>query len=414
MAQVTAVEKIGGSSLPNEEAFGKHAKFLARRVQAGERLVVVISAQKGYTDRLLNEAKSLFESDTQRANYVLQGGEICSAYLLRDKLRGLGIINTKVVSYEDIELVARGGDVFNSDLVSVGREKLAAVVDNHDVTIVPGYGAIHEILAGVFKYVLLGRGGTDYVAVALGAVLGCPVRFRKGSGKIYAVDPSVLPNALPLDQLTYGQARSFVEYSRPERQFLAMKSLDLAAHYHVPLYFLPEFESDISKGTSIGVAHEMPDGRQFVTKPFRALAVQDVYLVDLKIYPPKTPTHLYKALQKLGISCSDTCEVRGRTFVDRDSLYFTIRGEDIDSVRKLLERHHDYCEYGLLKFYSLTLIDSSITPNGDHILRSRKALQDIVGVRLSTSFGNTIRFIVKSKDRQIAVKALAKEFGLTK
>jgi aspartokinase len=413
MVEVTAVEKIGGSSLPNDEAYVKHAGFIASRIHKGERLVVVISAQEGYTDRLLAESKK--DSSTpalRQVEYIVQGGEVRSARLLLSALQELDV-KARVVSYQEIDLIAQGNDFFNADLVGVNEEKLKSFVCRHDVVIVPGYGAIHEKLAGDIgnsvsgkpvrcdpNYVLLGRGATDYVAVALGAVLGCPVRFRKGSGKVYAVDPDILPNALPLDHLSYGQARQFVEYSRPEQQFLMLKCLDLAAHYHVPLHFLPECEDDVNgHGTSIGVAHDVPENRQFTIKPFRALAVQKVYLShnpmaysDEGISSDETFC-IYEDLQDSGIAYSDFFEVQG------DS------GGDVYIMTEGFNERTSRCS-------SIVFIDSSITPYSDHILRSRRALKG-VQIILAASLGGAIRFIIKIEDQEKAVQALAEEFGLT-
>jgi len=401
MVKVTAVEKIGGSSLPDEEAYGRHAEFLAQRVQAGERLVVVISAQKGYTDKLLFRVIELGLIEEEQIISVLESGEILSARLLKEELCELGI-NATDVSYEDIELTANGSDLFNASLAGVNKESLNSYVSDHDIVIVPGFGALHEELS---QYVLLGRGGTDYIAVALGAVLGCPVRFRKGSGKIYAVDPSVLPNALPLDHLTYGQARSFVEYSRPGRQFLAMKSLDLAAHYHVSLHFLPECVDDCNgAGTSIGVAHEMPEDRQFITKPFRALAVQDVFLFDITV--PNQSLFIYRDLRSSGIPYGDFLEIQ-----EGNRVFIIVQQRDIKIARNIIEKR-DPRSY-VSRCVSLTFIDSSITPEGDHISRGRWALRNI-NVILSSSLGTVIRFIVQVNDQKETVKALAEEFGLTK
>jgi aspartate kinase len=423
--KVSAIEKIGGSSLPNDEAYIKHAGFIASRIQKGERLVVVISAQEGYTDKLLYESKRDPSTPVLRQiKYVVQGGEVRSAKLLLSALQDFDI-KARVVSYQEIDLIARGHDVFNTDLVGVNAEKLKSFVCRYDVVIVPGYGAIHEKLAGDIgnsvsgkpvrcdpNYVLLGRGATDYVAVALGAVLGCPVRFRKGSGKVYAVDPDILPNALPLDHLSYGQARQFVEYSHQGQQFLDLKCLDLAAYYHVPLYFLPEHEHDHNgSGTRIGVAHDMPHDRQFVTEPFRALAVQDILLYEINVNLPKTPVSLYETLQDAGISCSDFYEANGHTMYDKNRVCFTVQERDFEAAESILKGSLHY-QNASFKCASLTLIDSSITPEGNHIFTGRRALEDI-NILLASSSGTAIRFIVRCYDQEKAIKALAEEFGLT-
>jgi aspartokinase len=434
MVSVTAVEKIGGSSLLDDGAYSRYADFLARKVRDGEKLVVVISAKKGDTDRLLDEAKRLFpEGDCsiedrspiprhllRQVGHILTGGEFKSAILLRDRLKDQNI-SVKVVLHE-IELLAFGDDPFNCNLVGVNSDKLESIAGQNDIVIIPGYGAIHESLSQYnldeddLPYVLLGRGATDYIAVAIGAVLKCPVRFRKGSGKIFAVDPNILTNAKSLHHLTYGQARSFVEYSREGQQFLAMKCLDLATHYHVPIHFLPGCEHDFEgSGTSIGVSHCMPEDRQFIMKPFRALAVQDVFLFIADYYNsdlediPKSIS-LCEAFQQSGIPYGDLVETVG-IGSGEESSFITVQRGDINNPRIAFFFNSGWARK-FTRATSLTIVDSSITPDSAHILRAKKSLR-YMRVILSSSLGNTIRFIVELPDKERAISALAEEFGLT-
>ena len=251
------------------------------------------------------------------------------------------------------------------------------------------------------RMVALGRGATDYVAVALAAMLKCPVRFRKGSGKISAIDPEIFSDARKIDHMTIGQAKNFVEYSNPERQFLMLNSLELAAFYHVPLYFLPGPEHNFQgTGTAIGVAHEVSENDQFNVESFKALVVQDVYVFELTI--PHAERHsLYEQLRNAGVEFGDF-------YGSGSQVVITVNEKNLGSAIGVCQ---SCAPHNVYQRSSLTYLDSSIVPESEAISGAENALRGI-DTHLELSFGSALRFIVDLKDQHKAVCALAIAFDL--
>ena len=86
------VQKFGGSSVGSPERILHVAERVAARAKTGTRLVVVVSAMQGETDRLLGLANAVAERpDVREVDQLLATGEQASAALLAMALRGKGV-----------------------------------------------------------------------------------------------------------------------------------------------------------------------------------------------------------------------------------------------------------------------------------------------------------------------------------
>ena len=92
------VQKFGGSSVGTPERILHVADRVAARSKSGTRLVVVVSAMQGETDRLLGLANAVAERpDIREVDQLLATGEQASAALLAMALRGKGIPSRSMI-----------------------------------------------------------------------------------------------------------------------------------------------------------------------------------------------------------------------------------------------------------------------------------------------------------------------------
>ena len=85
------VQKFGGSSVGTPEKIIHVAERVARRAKTGVKVVVVVSAMQGETDRLLGLAHAVSKRpDAREADQLLATGEQASAALLAMALRERG------------------------------------------------------------------------------------------------------------------------------------------------------------------------------------------------------------------------------------------------------------------------------------------------------------------------------------
>jgi len=180
------VLKFGSSILKDQSCAPAVASELYGHVRAGRKVVAVVSALGGQTDRLLADARALgldHENELLPA-YVAQGEEQAAA-LVAIACDRIGL-DACALSVRELGIVAEG-PVEHAHPVALHAEALNRAIAAHQVVVVPGFGAIgpHG------RVVLLGRGGSDLTAVFLAAELGLKrARLVKDVDGLYDRDPA--------------------------------------------------------------------------------------------------------------------------------------------------------------------------------------------------------------------------------
>lgn len=198
------VMKFGSSVLVSPADAPKVASDIYAEVRRGRRVVAVVSAFAGETDRLLSEARALglLHDNSILPSYVVQGEERSAAMvaLACDRV-GLGACTLTV---RELGLIAEG-DSEHAKPIGFDPAALERALDQHEVVVVPGYGA----LSPERKVVLLGRGGSDLTALFLAAELGLPsVQLVKDVDGLYDRDPNTDIDARRYDQASWSEAKA--------------------------------------------------------------------------------------------------------------------------------------------------------------------------------------------------------------
>ena len=235
----TTVIKLGGSVLTGVEAYERCAAHLhdALRTDPLERIVVVVSAQFGTTDRLLALAQEFTPTPDQAALDLLWStGELRSVALLTLALQRLGVkaagLNVHECGLHSLEGVGC------ASAVTVRTETLRRFLEHHDVVVVPGFFA-----SGPFESVVsLGRGASDLTAILLAAALDAErCELVKDVTGYYDKDPNRFSDAAPLPRVTFAQAMEMaaagcdlvqpaaLEAARRHRCPVVVRCLDAAA-----------------------------------------------------------------------------------------------------------------------------------------------------------------------------------------
>ena len=198
------VVKFGGSVLMNEENVKKAADMIKSEVEKGSRLVIVVSALKGYTDELLDLAKKVApDASLSYLDEILAMGEKTSARIMSAALtsRGLDsyVIDTES-SYWPIITDDKHGDAdpLLDETLRTIEEKLIPIIESGKIPVICGF--IGKSRAN--KVTTMGRGGSDTTAVLLGSCLNAKeVVLVKDVGSILSADPSKVEGSVPIDVL---------------------------------------------------------------------------------------------------------------------------------------------------------------------------------------------------------------------
>ncbi|MFN3353439.1 MAG: homoserine dehydrogenase [Brevundimonas sp.] len=203
-AAEVVVLKFGSSVLRGVEDAPRVASEIYRHVREGRRVVAVVSALAGETDRRLAEARSLglaHDNDLLPA-YVL-GGEEKAAGLLAIACDRIGL-DVDSLGVRELGLKAVGA-AEHARPVGVEGGRLAEALARHEVVIAPGFGAVRPC----GRLALLGRGGTDLTAVVIASALGLDhVRLVKDVDGLFDRDPNGAdPAALRFEACDWATAR---------------------------------------------------------------------------------------------------------------------------------------------------------------------------------------------------------------
>jgi aspartate kinase len=212
-----AVVKIGGSVFIDRLAYGRVAAHLRARVEGdpAARLVVVVSAEFGHTDALLDEARSLAtEPDAAALDLLWSTGELRSVALLTLSLRAAGVDATAFNVHATGLSVESG-----SDRLVLNPLALRGALARHAIVVVPGFLATRGP-----RVVTLGRGGSDWSAVMLAAALGASrCELIKDVDGYFTDDPHASKDAQLIPALDYDEALRMADAGCPlvQRQAIA-------------------------------------------------------------------------------------------------------------------------------------------------------------------------------------------------
>jgi aspartate kinase len=196
------VLKFGGSSFRTLEDFRSVASLLVRMLQEpGTRLVVVVSAMYGETDRLLQAGTSLNDRMSGQArDALITTGEVISASLLRVALESLDV---SVVSLNGHQCGIRSDSNFTkARICEVDPRPLRRALGRHQVVVVTGAQAVDA--NGWIT--MLGRNSSDLTAVAIAAALGVGTcEILSDVPGVYSGDPYIHRDARLLPRLSLDQ-----------------------------------------------------------------------------------------------------------------------------------------------------------------------------------------------------------------
>ena len=169
----TIVQKFGGTSVGDVKRIEAVAERVARTQRAGNKVVVVVSAMSGETDRLLGLAKAIDPRIGGRElDVLLSTGEQVTIALLCMALAKHGV---PAVSYTGAQVRILTDSAFNKARIeAIDEHRVRADLDAGRVTVVAGFQGVDEN----GNITTLGRGGSDTTAVALAAALKAATKPR--------------------------------------------------------------------------------------------------------------------------------------------------------------------------------------------------------------------------------------------
>ena len=222
------VQKFGGTSVANTERLKNVADIVTKTAQAGNQVVVVVSAQGDTTDDLIVKAAELNDRPSKREmDVLLNTGEMISMSLLAMAIQKLGF---PVVSLTGWQIgLETNSNYSDARIKRIAGERLKAELDNGRIVIVAGFQGINRY----DDITTLGRGGSDTSAVAIAAAMKadkCEI-YTDVDG-VYTADPRIVPNARKMEEVTYDE---MLEMASLGAKVLHSRCVEIAKKYGVEL-----------------------------------------------------------------------------------------------------------------------------------------------------------------------------------
>ena len=267
-----SILKFGGSNFLDPEGYHRVARHLAQRRATGEnKIVVVVSAMKGETDRLKAQMLEVNkQASPSNLDAALATGEMLSAYLLEAAVSRLGISVTSLDGY-GLGIVTNS-DFGRATVESVDPGPIRSALQEHDVVIAAGAQAINQ--SG--RVTFLGRNTSDLTAVVIASMLeehACEI-YSDVPG-VYTGDPNLIAEALLIPEIGYG---TIARMSRYGAKVLHHGAVEYAEKYGVTIICRSLTNDGVVTGTTVTGhvnARSVTVARDAVVISFASVAERD-------------------------------------------------------------------------------------------------------------------------------------------
>jgi len=323
----TVVMKFGGTSVGTAERISAVAERVANHIaRTGDKVVVVVSAMSGETNRLIKLCKEVTtgEIPAREYNQVLTSGEQVSSALLSMAIQNQGLKSHSLLAHQ-VKVTTE--NIFGQDLIaSIETTKIEELLADGAVPVIAGFQGINQ--AGDFT--TLGRGGTDTTAVAIAAALGnnCRCMILTDVDGVYSALPSICPNAQKRKNLTFEE---MLEMASAGAKILQTRSVSLAKKYKVPLFV--GLSSEELEGTEIVEEYNAMEDAVVSAVSCRT----DEAKITLEEIPnrPGLASLIFNAVAEAGVVVDMIVQYQGSS--GHSGLSFTIPREELGRAEKAIE-----------------------------------------------------------------------------
>ncbi len=399
------VQKFGGTSVGSVERIDAVAEIVKNASQSNK-IVVVVSAMAGETNKLVNLAKNFSENPNKREfDAIVATGETISSALLAMALHSKGL---KAKSYSASQISMRTTDSFSkARILDVDAKKILEVLEEDTIPIITGFQGITE----TGDVTTLGRGGSDTTAVAIAAQVKakrCDI-YTDVDG-IFTTDPKIVPNAKKLDSITMEE---MLELAGQGAKVIQTRAVEFANKYNVPVRVLSSFNN--GNGTLISLKEDTMENAlvsgiasQKNQVKFTLHGVGDIPGTAFKILGPISDADVEVDVIVQNVS------VDGKT-----DFTFTVSSEDQETVNSVIEDIKEDVEYRDLIVNSdiakVSLVGVGMRSQAGVASRAFKALSEKdVNIQIICTSEIKITMVIDESLVDKAVQVLHEEFELDK
>ncbi len=236
------VQKYGGTSVGNIERIRNVAKRVGETHDAGNDVIVVVSAMSGETNRLVALAQEINEfPDNREYDVLVSTGEQVTIALLSMTLKSMGY-NAKSYLGSQIPIITDNAHG-KARIEKISDKKIKADLMDRNIIVVAGFQGVDK----EGNVTTLGRGGSDTSAVAIAAALKADVcEIYTDVDGVYTTDPNICEDARKIDKISYDE---MLELASLGAKVLQIRSVEFAKKFNVDVHVRSSFNNN--KGTLV-------------------------------------------------------------------------------------------------------------------------------------------------------------------
>ena len=401
------VQKFGGTSVANPKKIKAVAEKVAKFASQGHKIVVVVSAMSGETNKLINLANEMMSSPEPREiDSIISTGEQVTSGLTALALINLGI-KAKSYAGHQVKILTNKAHT-KARIENIDTRIIKRDLKDGFVVVIAGFQG-SDIDGNITT---LGRGGSDTTAVALAAALKADeCQIYTDVDGIYTTDPRVVPEARKLDSIIFEE---MLEMASLGSKVLQTRAVEFAGKYKVKLRVLSSFQST-GEGTIITF-----EDKKIMEEPIIsgiAFVKDEAELTVLGV--PDMPGVAYQILGPVADAKIDVDMIIQN--IGQDGLIdltFTVHKTDmtktLDILDKKVKAHVNAREIiGNNKIAKLSIVGVGMRSNPGVASKMFRTLAE-EGINISAISTSEIKIsvILEEKSLNKAVKSLHKAFNL--
>ena len=401
------VQKYGGTSVGTVERIRNVARRVKKCRDAGDGVVVVVSAMSGETNRLIGLASEISDHpDPRELDVLVTTGEQVTIALLSMALQQMGC---DARSYTGAQVRILTDNAHGKARINdIDDTRVRADLNAGRVVVVAGFQGVDQN----GNITTLGRGGSDTTAVAMAAALKadeCQI-FTDVDG-VYTTDPRVEPKARKLDRITFEE---MLEMASLGSKVLQIRSVEFAGKYNVPLRVLSSFEEE-GEGTLITFEEEGVEAAKISGIAFN----RDEAKLTIRGVPDK-PGVAYNILGPIGEANIEVDMIVQNISNDGTTDFtFTINRSEFAKAKDILQRTAD--ELGAREvigddqIVKISLVGVGMRSHAGIASQMFHTLSDEgINIQMISTSEIKISVVVDEKYLELGVRALHDAFGLEK
>lgn len=401
------VKKYGGTSVGTVERIQHVAQSLKEAREAGDNLVVVVSAMSGETNRLVALAREVMPAivDVRELDVLLATGEQVTIALLAMALKEIGV---EACSYTGSQVrILTDGSHSKARIEQIDTDRIMADIDAGRVVVVAGFQGVDE----KGDITTLGRGGSDTSAVALAAALKCDeCQIFTDVDGVYTTDPRVESRARRLDRITFEE---MLEMASLGSKVLQIRAVEFAGKYNVPLRVLSSFKP--GDGTLITYDDEEKTMEQALVSGIAFNRDEAQITVTGVADRPGTAYAILGPISDLNVEVDMIIQNIGAD--DTTDFTFTVHRDEYERVIGFLRANNDELGAATIsgddRIAKLSIVGVGMRSHAGIASRMFRSLAEAgINLRLISTSEIKISVVIDEKYLELGVRALHEEFEL--